>query len=62
MNPPRKPRFTDRDKFQRPYADAKASEQPGYLADKFALILEAQEKDEAERKAKVRGMKERRTA
>lgn len=57
MNIPRKPRFTDREKFPRPYADAKASDEPGYLAAKFTAIREAQEKDEAERKVKVRGMR-----
>ena len=50
-------KFTDAHKFPRPYADAKASQEPGYLAKRFQMIREQQEKDEAERKAKLRQMR-----
>ena len=48
------PRFSDKHRFSRPYADAKASSEPNYLRDKFQAIREQQEKDESERKEKVR--------
>ena len=48
------PRYTDKHRFRKPYADAKASQEPGYLAQRFEAIKEQQAKDEAERKEKVR--------
>ena len=54
------PRYTDRHKFKNsPYADAKASSEPGYLAQKFAAIRERMDANEAEQKKKVRDMKKR---
>ena len=50
-------RYTDLDRYRVPYAIAKASEEPGYLANKFALIREQQARDEAERAEKLRPMK-----
>jgi len=43
------PRFSDMHRFQQPYADAKASMEPGYLAARFAAIREQQARAEAER-------------
>ncbi len=51
------PRFTDAHRFPRPYVTAEQSRAAGYLADRFRLIREQQEKDEAERKAKLRTMR-----
>ena len=51
------PRYTDLDRYRVPYATAKASEEPGYLATKFALMREQQARDEAERAEKLRPMK-----
>ena len=51
------PRFTDSLRYKRPYADSKASAEPGYLASRFKEIAEAQAKDEAERAEKLRPMK-----
>jgi hypothetical protein len=43
------PKFTDADKHIRPYADADATDRPGYLRDKFSRIRrELRERDEAE--------------
>lgn len=59
----RKPRFTDKHRFPHgPYADAKASEEPNYLRDKFSTIRKQQEVNEAETKDKVRDMTKRKTA
>lgn len=52
------PRFTDAHRFPHaPYADAKASQEPNYLRDKFAAIRDRQERDAAEAKAKMRPLK-----
>ena len=48
------PRFTDSAKFRYPYADSKASAEPGYLAARCAAIREQQAKDLKERDLKVR--------
>jgi hypothetical protein len=53
----KKVKFTDAAKFRYPYADSKASAEPGYLADRFRQIREQQAKDEMERKDKVRPVK-----
>ena len=55
-----KPRFSDLHRFpHEPYADAKASQEPNYLRDKFARIRADQEKNVAEQKVKVAQMKKR---
>lgn len=52
------PRFTDSHRFPfEPYTDAKGSQEPNYLRDKFARIRERQQKDEQEVKDKVRRMR-----
>lgn len=58
MTAPRKPHYSDLHRFPHgPYADAKASSEPGYLAERFRVIREAQARDAAEAKAKVATMK-----
>lgn len=57
MSTPKKPRFTDLDRFPRPYADAKATSEPGYLAAKFRAIRESQEKADEERRQKLRTLR-----
>ena len=48
------PRWTDLHRFPfGPYADAKASQEPNYLRDKFAKIAERQRTDAEEAKAKT---------
>ena len=51
------PRFSDTHRFRYPYADSKASAEPGYLAERFRQIREQQERDEKERQQKVRQVK-----
>ncbi len=51
------PKFSDKHRFTLPYVDAKATSEPGYLAARFKMIREQQEKDEAEKKEKVRRFK-----
>ena len=51
-------RFTDTDRFPYgPYADAKASQEPGYLAARFAAIRARQQATEAEKNVKLRELK-----
>lgn len=58
MSIPRSPNFTDALRWQYgPYADAKASQEPNYLRDKFARIIEAQTRGAAELSEKVAPMK-----
>lgn len=47
------PKFTDAIKFTRPYVRV-ADQGEGYLAERFRQIRAEQERNEAERKAKVR--------
>ena len=54
-------RYTDRARYQKPYVTAKDSQEPGYLARRFAEIRAEQEKDAAEAKAKTTPLK-RKTA
>ena len=49
--------FTDCIRFAAPYADSKATSEPGYLAQKFKEIRERQAEQEMEKKSKVRDMK-----
>ena len=54
------PRFTDSHRWTfGPYADSKASAEPGYLAARFQAIRERFVRDEQERKEKVREVKRR---
>ena len=51
-------RFTDAHRFPfGPYADAKASQEPNYLRDKFLKIIERQQRDAAEAQAKTLPMR-----
>ena len=50
-------KFTDSDKFPRPYVPAEQSKAEGYLAKRFQEIREQQERDEAEKKMKLRQMR-----
>ena len=59
MTTPKQPRWTDLDRYQSGYATSKQSEEPGYLAARFAAIREQQAKDEAERATKVKAMRGR---
>ena len=57
-----KPRFTDTAKFVRPYVPARESEEPGYLARRFAEIRSEQERNATEAARKVATMKKQRAA
>ena len=50
-------RYTDRDRYRKPYVTAKESEEPGYLKRRFAEIRAEQERNATEQKAKVAPMK-----
>lgn len=58
----KQPKWTDKHRFQQPYADAKASQEPNYLRDRFQAIREQQDKDETERKLKVKALGKKATA
>ena len=55
----RVPKFTDKDKFLRPYVDAKASAEPGYLARRFEEIREEQKRIASEQALKVKAIQRR---
>ena len=50
-------RYTDSDRYKRPYVTAKYSQEPGYLARRFAEIRAEQERVAAEAKVKVAPLK-----
>ena len=50
-------RYTDADRYRKPYVTAKESEEPGYLKRRFDEIRAEQERNATEQKAKVAPMK-----
>ena len=50
-------RYTDADRYRKPYITAKDSQEPGYLARRFDEIRAEQERNATEQKAKVAPMK-----
>ena len=52
-----KVRYTDADRYRKPYVTAKDSQEPGYLSARFKAIREQQEKDAAEAKANTTPLK-----
>ena len=50
-------RYTDSNRYRRPYVTSKDSQEPGYLARRFAEIKAEQERDAAEAKAKTTPLK-----
>ena len=50
-------RYTDASRYPRPYVTAKDSQEPGYLARRFAEIRAEQGRIEAEKQQKVAPMK-----
>lgn len=52
-------RFTDSDRYPRPYVTAEQSRREGYLTDRFRIVRDDQEKAAAETRSKVAQMKAR---
>ena len=50
-------RYTDSNRYRRPYVTSKDSQEPGYLARRFAEIRAEQERNKVEAQVKVQPLK-----